>query len=421
MFVWGVGVTERTVLHSDLNNFFASVECHLNPSLYGHPVAVAGDPEARHGIILAKNEEAKRCGVTTGEALWEARLKCPDIIFVPPHYDKYFEYSQCVREIYADFTDLVEPYGLDECWLDVTGSSRLFGDGQNIADMIRRRVKSELGVTVSVGVSYNKIFAKLGSDMKKPDAVTVLSPENWEERVWPLPVSELLYVGHSTTRKLMSRGVLTIGDLAHYPYECVRQLLGKNGTALWRYANGLDRSPVMPVNYERGVKSVSHGITCRQNLETPEQVWKVMLELAQDVGHQLRGYGLAATGVRVYIRESDINYGLAKQSRVSFPTQSPLEIAQAARILFMENYQWNNPVRAVCVSTFGLVPRDSAVQLNLFVDETRRMRRQKLDDCIDEIRGRFGKHSIIAASLMGDLYMPDDGRHEVKMPGMMFT
>ena len=146
-----------------------------------------------------------------------------------------------------------------------------------------------------------------------------------------------------------------------------------------------------------------------------------MLELSQDVGHQLRGYGLAATGVRVYIRESDINYGLAKQSRGSFPTQSPLEIAQAARILFMENYQWNNPVRAVCVSTFGLVPRDSAVQLNLFVDETRRMRRQKLDDCIDDIRGRFGKHSIIAASLMGDLYMPDDGRHEVKMPGMMFT
>ena len=265
------------------------------------------------------------------------------------------------------------------------------------------------------------MLAKLGSDMKKPDAVTVLSPENWEERVWPLPVSELLYVGHSTTRKLMSRGVLTIGDLAHYPYECIRQLLGKNGIALWRYANGLDRSPVMPVNYERGVKSVSHGITCRQNLETPEQVWKVMLELAQDVGHQLRGYGLAATGVRVYIRESDINYGLAKQSRISFPTQSPLEIAQAARILFMENYRWNNPVRAVCVSTFGLVPRDSAVQLNLFVDETRRMRRQKLDDCIDEIRGRFGKHSIIAASLMGDLYMPDDGRHEVKMPGMMFT
>ena len=412
---------QRTILHCDMNNFYASVECMLDQSLRGHPVAVGGDPESRHGIILAKNYEAKKFGVQTGEALWQARNKCRNLIIVPPHYEQYMKYSRLAHEIYLDYTNQVEPYGMDECWVDISPICRTFDEAEEIAHEIRTSIKEELGLTVSIGVSFSKVLAKLGSDMKKPDAVTVLSPENWEERVWPLPVSELLYVGHSTTRKLMSRGVLTIGDLAHYPYECIRQLLGKNGTALWRYANGLDRSPVMPVNYERGVKSVSHGITCRQNLETPEQVWKVMLELAQDVGHQLRGYGLAATGVRVYIRESDINYGLAKQSRVSFPTQSPLEIAQAARILFMENYQWNNPVRAVCVSTFGLVPRDSAVQLNLFVDETRRMRRQKLDDCIDEIRGRFGKHSIIAASLMGDLYMPGDGRHEVKMPGMMFT
>ena len=412
---------QRTILHCDMNNFYASVECMLDQSLRGHPVAVGGDPENRHGIILAKNYEAKKFGIQTGEALWQARNKCRNLIIVPPHYEQYMKYSRLAHEIYLDYTNQVEPYGMDECWVDISPICRTFHEAEEIAHEIRTAIKEELGLTVSIGVSFSKVLAKLGSDMKKPDAVTVLSPENWEERVWPLPVSELLYVGHSTTRKLLSRGVLTIGDLAHYPYECIRQLLGKNGTALWRYANGLDRSPVMPVNYERGVKSVSHGITCRQNLETPEQVWKVMLELAQDVGHQLRGYGLAATGVRVYIRESDINYGLAKQSRVSFPTQSPLEIAQAARILFMENYQWNNPVRAVCVSTFGLVPRDSAVQLNLFVDETRRMRRQKLDDCIDEIRGRFGKHSIIAASLMGDLYMPDDGRHEVKMPGMMFT
>ena len=412
---------ERVILHSDANCFYASVESVYRPELRRVPMAVCGDPEARHGIVLTKNYLAKKYGVSTGEAIWQAKQKCPNLVVVPPNFPLYMEYSRRLRKLYEEYTDRVEAFGLDESWLDISQPSFTIADGERLANEIRWRVRKELEITVSVGVSFNKVFAKLGSDMKKPDAVTVLSPENWEERVWPLPVSELLYVGHSTTRKLMSRGVLTIGDLAHYPYECIRQLLGKNGTALWRYANGLDRSPVMPVNYERGVKSVSHGITCRQNLETPEQVWKVMLELAQDVGHQLRGYGLAATGVRVYIRESDINYGLAKQSRVSFPTQSPLEIAQAARILFMENYQWNNPVRAVCVSTFGLVPRDSAVQLNLFVDETRRMRRQKLDDCIDEIRGRFGKHSIIAASLMGDLYMPDDGRHEVKMPGMMFT
>ena len=409
------------ILHIDMNKFYASVEQMLNPQLKNKAIAVCGSTEERHGIVLTASAEAKARGVKTGMANWEARRACPGLIVVPPQYDQYCKYSKLARAVYGRYSDRIEPYGMDECWVDISPICRTFDDAEKIAHEIRTSIKEELGLTVSIGVSFGKGLAKLGSDMKKPDAVTVLSPENWEERVWPLPVSELLYVGHSTTRKLMSRGVLTIGDLAHYPYECIRQLLGKNGTALWRYANGLDRSPVMPVNYERGVKSVSHGITCRQNLETPEQVWKVMLELAQDVGHQLRGYGLAATGVRVYIRESDINYGLAKQSRVSFPTQSPLEIAQAARILFMENYQWNNPVRAVCVSTFGLVPRDSAVQLNLFVDETRRMRRQKLDDCIDEIRGRFGKHSIIAASLMGDLYMPDDGRHEVKMPGMMFT
>ena len=236
-----------------------------------------------------------------------------------------------------------------------------------------------------------------------------------------MAASELLYVGPSTTRKLQSRGITTIGELAQCPVDAIGKWLGKNGVMLWRYANGYDRSQVMPVHYERKVKSVSKGITCRQNLETKEQVWKVMLELAQDVGHQLREYGLAATGVRVYIRESDIHCGMAKQCRVPFPTQSPLEIAQVARTQFLSNYKWNNPVRAVCVSTFDLVPRESAVQLNLFVDEERRHKRQVLEDCIDNIRSRFGKHSIIAASLMGDLYMPDDGRHEVKMPGMMYS
>ena len=265
------------------------------------------------------------------------------------------------------------------------------------------------------------VLAKLGSDMKKPDAVTLLAPCNWREHVWPLPVSDLLYVGSRTTRKLVGRGIVTIGDLANYPVDCLHQMLGKNGIMLWRFANGEDRSAVMPVNYERTVKSVSKGITCSRNLETPEQVWKVMLALSQDVGHQLRQYGLAARGVRIYIRESEIEYGLAKQGRIPYPTQSPMEIAQAARVQFLDNYRWNHPVRAVCVSTFDLVPRDQPVQLSLFVDEEKRRRRQRLEECVDDIRARFGKHSIFAASLMGDLYMPDDGRHEVKMPGKMYS
>lgn len=410
----------RYILHIDMNKFYATVEQMLNPALKHKAVAVCGSTEERHGIVLTASAEAKACGVKTGMANWEARQVCPGLIVVPPQYDQYCKYSKLARAIYARYSDRIEPYGMDECWVDISLICRNFDDAETVAHEIRCAIKDELGLTVSIGVSFSKVLAKLGSDMKKPDAVTVLSDENWREKVWPLAVSDLLYVGSATTRKLTAHGVYTIGDLARTPYDCIRKMLGKNGTALWKYANGLDRSPIMPANYARGVKSVSHGITCRCNLVSEEQVWKVMLELSQEVGHQLRGYGLSATGVRVYIRESDLACGLAKQCRISYPTQSPLEIAKAARTMFDENYVWTNPVRAVCVSTFDLVPRDCAVQLNWFDDEQKRIRRQKLDDCIDEIRRRFGKHSIIAASLMGDIYMPDDGRHEVKMPGMMY-
>ena len=409
------------ILHIDMNKFYASVEQMLNPELKGKPVAVCGSTEERHGIVLTASAEAKAKGVQTGMANWEARQCCPYLIAVSPQYEQYCKYSKLARSIYRRYSNRVEPYGMDECWVDISPLCQDFQEAEKIANEIRLTIKEELGLTVSVGVSFNKVFAKLGSDMKKPDAVTLLSPENWKKRVWPLPASDLLYVGPSAARKLYNRGVQTIGDLANYPYESTRKLLGKNGIALWQYANGMDRSPVMEVSYERGVKSVSHGITCQKDLETSEQVWKVILELSQDVGHQLRGYGLSATGVRIYLRESDIHLGFVKQCRLGFPSQSPLEIAQAARIMFLEGYTWQIPVRAVCVSTFNLVPRDSALQLSLFTDEAKRQQREQLDDCIDEIRGRFGKHAIISASLIGELYMPDDGRHMIKMPGMMFT
>lgn len=412
---------ERKILHIDMNKFYATVEQMLNPELRNKAIAVCGSTEEHHGIVLTASAEAKKMGVKTGMANWEARQACPGLIMVPPQYDQYVKYSRLARAIYHRYSDEIEPFGMDECWVDISPLCKTFDTAEEIANEIRETIKSELGLTVSIGVSFNKIFAKLGSDMKKPDAVTMLPPDAWKERVWTLPVSELLYVGFHTTRKLNSRGIMTIGDLARCPVEVLQRMLGKNGVTLWRYANGFDRSRVMPLNYEPGVKSVSKGITCSCNLENDEEVWRVMLELSQDIGRQLRGYGLAATGVKVYIRESDIHCGLGKQSKISFPTQSPLEIAQAARILFLDNYRWNNPVRAVCVSTYDLVPRDQPVQLNLFVDEDRRRRRQKLEDCVYDIRRRFGKHSIISASLMGDLHMPDDGRHEVKMPGMMYS
>ena len=268
---------ERTILHSDANGFYASVEMLLNPELRGKAVAVCGSTEERHGIVLAKSERAKKAGVKTGMANWEARKACPGLITVPPQYDQYCKFSRLLRNIYLRYTDLVEPYGMDECWLDVTGSTRLCGSGESIAEEIRKTVREELGITVSIGVSFNKIFAKLGSDMKKPDAVTVLDKANWRERIWPLPVSELLYVGRATTRKLMSRCVYTIGDLAQLDPELLRSWFGKNGLMLWAFANGEDTSRVKPDGYEMPIKSVGHGITCSCDLHEEEEVWKMCI------------------------------------------------------------------------------------------------------------------------------------------------
>ena len=247
-------MNKRIILHSDLNNFYASVECLYHPEYRGKPLAVLGDPEARHGIVLAKNYEAKSRDVRTGDPKWMAEQKCPGIVFVPPHYELYMKHSRLVRQIYSEYTDQVEPYGLDECWLDVTGSTRLFGSGEEIADKIRKRVKSELGVSVSVGVSFNKIFAKLGSDLKKPDATTVIECDRFKEVVWPLPVKELLYVGRATHNKLKRRGIFTIGDLANANPESLKFWLGKMGIVLWQFANGLDTSPVSNIGAKSLIK-----------------------------------------------------------------------------------------------------------------------------------------------------------------------
>lgn len=413
-------MSDRIILHSDLNCFYASVEMLLDPSLRGKAVAVCGSTEERHGIVLAKSELAKKAGIKTGQANWQARQACPNLIVVPPQYDEYLKFSKLVRSIYLRYTDLVEPYGMDECWLDVSGCRKLYGSGQEIAEQIRQTIKEEIGLTVSIGVSFNKIFAKLGSDMKKPDAVTVLEENNWRERIWPLPASDLLFVGRSTSRKLACRNVNTIGDIAHLPVEYMQKWFGKNGVVLWRYANGLDCSRIMHTEYESPMKSVGHGITCSCDLTSNNDVWKVILELSQDVGRRLRLHGLAAQAVQLQIRASGLGFE-QYQIPVSFATQSPLEIAQAAKILFEKRYRWNEPVRAVCVRAINLIPRSRPIQLDLFGDNERHARREQLDDCIDDIRRRFGSHSIISAALIGDLHMPDDGREKVKMPSMMYV
>ena len=409
---------ENVILHSDLNAFYASVEMNEHPELQGKRVAVCGSTENRHGIVLAKSYPAKAMGVKTGQANWEAKRACPDLICVEPHYDLYLRYSRMVRAIYRRYTDLVEPYGMDEAWLGVGGSLSLFGGARAIADDIRKTIKEELGLTVSIGIAGNKTFAKLGSDMKKPDAVTDLT-ENWRAKIWPLAVSELLYAGRSTTRKLARMNILTIGDLARADAEWIQAHLGKNGLMLWGFANGFDSARVMPHDFVAPVKSVGHGATCVVDLESDYPVWLVFYELSQDVGHRLRENGLAATGVQIAVRDRDLETR-GCQTRLPCPTQSPLEIAQAAFALFRANYDWVKPVRALTVRGINLVPENQPVQTDLFDDYARREKQKTLDDAIDEIRRRFGYRAICAASLMGDLKMATDKCETVTMPGLMY-
>lgn len=410
---------ERVILHSDLNSFYASVEIMLNPKLRGKAVAVCGSTEDRHGIVLAKSELAKKAGVKTGMVNWEAKGLCPNLIIVPPQYEQYLKYSKLTREIYQRFTDQVEPYGMDECWLDVTGSQSLMGSGVKIAENIRRTVREELGMTVSIGVSFNKIFAKLGSDMKKPDAITVIDEENYKEKVWRLPAGDLLYVGRATQKKLAGYCVHTIGDIVRIGPDFMQRQFGKNGKQIWIYASGYDTSRVMPGDYQSQIKSIGHGITCTADLKNNEEVWKVMLELSQDIGHKLRVHELCAQGIQITVKDNGLSYK-QHQAQLNASTQSPMEIALKARSLFEDNYQWNTPIRAITVRTINLVPKSLPEQLNIFDDPFKRERRERLEDVIEDIRSRFGKHAIYQAVLMGDLKMPGRGVHEVIMPGMMY-
>lgn len=408
----------RAILHSDMNSFYASVEMMLNPELKGKAVAVCGSTENRHGIVLAKSELAKKAGVKTGMVNWEARQKCPNLIMVPPQYEQYLKYSKLAHEIYYRYTNLVEPFGMDECWLDVSQSGT-YGSPMQIAENIRAATREELGLTVSIGVSFNKIFAKLGSDMKKPDAITQITQDDYKEKVWPLPASDLLYVGPATEKKLSSIGIHTIGNLASLSPEELKAMFGVKGYDLWAYANGQDQSRVMHKDFVSPVKSIGHGITCTADLENDEEVWRVILELCQDIGYKLRLHQLNARTVQLCIRDGTL-YSRQFQCKLPFSTQLPDEIAKTAFRAFQENYRWSTSVRSVTVRAIELQPKSLPQQCSLFVDEKKLENRERLQDAIEDIRRRFGKHAIMNASLLGDLKMPSDRDHEVIIPGTMY-
>lgn len=383
----------RTILHSDMNNCYASIELLHHPELRGKPLAVGGDSEARHGIVLAKDQLAKKAGVQTGMALWQARQVCPDIVFVPPRMDLYLRFSRLAHEIYADYTDMQEPFGVDESWLDVTDSCTLKGDGFQIANQISNRIKRELGITVSIGVSWNKIFAKLGSDYKKPDAITVISKENYKDIVWKLPASDLLYVGKSTEKKLRTLGILTIGQLAQADPKLLKSVFGKMGLVLSLFANGEDQTPVNKENIHAPIKSIGNSTTTPRDLETYEDVAIITYALSESVSARLRENNFACNVVEISVRDNEL-YSFTRQKKISNPTDITNEIAETALELFRENYKWEKPIRSIGVRASDLTNPCCATQLSLFVDEAYRDKLRRADCTVDEIRRRFGYKSI---------------------------
>ena len=400
---------EPIILHSDMNNFYASVEMLYDPALRDKPIAVAGDEEARHGIVLAKNELAKTFGIRTGQVLWEARQQCPGLVCVPAHYDRYLRFSALAREIYISYTDQVEAFGLDECWLDVTGSTGLFGDGVTIANDIRARIRQELGLTVSVGVSYNKVFAKLGSDMKKPDATSVITPENFRETAWRLPVSDLLYVGPATTRKLAQFGIHTIGALAQANIDFLYSLLGKNGVMLHRFANGQDRSGVRRYYSVPPMKSIGNSTTAPRDLISEEDIKITLLALCESVGARLREQGCVCTTVTVGIRDNRL-MSYDRQEKLPRPTNGTMAIWETAVGLVTRSRSGDIPIRSLSVKVSGLSPADETDQMSLFPDLQREQRRKDIDRVVDQIRAKYGYFSIRRAVTLLDPALDLDAR-----------
>lgn len=391
----------RIILHSDCNCFYASVECALNPALKGKPVAVSGNPEKRHGIILAKSEEAKKFGVKTGEAIWQAKKKCPQLITLPPNFSKYVEYSKSVKEIYYKYTDMVESFGLDEAWLDVTGSTRLFGNGYKIAQQIRSRIKKELDITVSIGVSYNKIFAKLGSDYKKPDAVTLINKSNYKHMVWSLPAEDLLYVGSATKKKLNSLGIFTIGQIANTPVDILKKNLGKWGQMLHSFANGNDTSTVALYGETSPVKSIGNSTTSPRDLKDITDVKIIMGVLADSVARRMREQGLSCMLVSITVRDNSL-CSFTRQKKLLSYTDITSEILSTALALFKESYSWKKPIRSLGLSVSELTCKDSGTQLSLFEDNKKRLRQESLDKTTDALKNRFGNFIINPAVMLKD-------------------
>ncbi len=384
---------DRVILHIDINNCYASIEQKLNPELRGKAIAVCGNQEDRRGIILAKSEEAKKYGVKTGEVIWQAKQKCPQLMAVSPHHDEYIKHSKMAQNLYYEYTNLVEPFGIDECWLDVTDSVKLFGSGENIAKEILKRMREEIGLTVSIGVSFNKIFAKLGSDMKKPDAMTVINRVDFKEKIWSLDAQELLTIGRHSTKKLRNFGVKTIGDVARIDPEFLKSILGKNGYDMWRYANGLDNSKVSDALYAHKNKSISNGFTCRKNLKTREDLRKAYSLLAQKISRRLVQDNIKCFCVQISLKDEYLQTRQF-QTTLQVPISSSISLIDVAMQLIEENHNFDKNIRAVNLRTTKLVDADENCQLDLFNVYMKNDKREKIDKAILKLEDKYTKGTV---------------------------
>lgn len=389
---------DRTILHSDLNSFYASVECLYNPSIRDKPVSVCGSVEERHGIVLASNPLAKKYGIKTGDAVWQAKSKCRELVVVEPHMDRYVRFSKAAREIYSEYSPFVEPYGLDENWIEL-GSYKAFQNAGNVADTIRNRIKTELGVTVSIGVSFNKSMAKLGSDLRKPDFTNIISKDNFKEIAWPLPTSDLLFVGRSTAQKLHGIGINTIGQLAKAPVDAIQRRLGKNGIRLWQYANGIDDEPVTEKGYQRIVKSVGNSTTTPRDMVSADDVRITTMLLAESVAERMRNKNIRCKTVQVYIRYSNL-MSCERQDKLPFPCCTAQRIGNLATKLILNNWT-GEPLRSIGVRGCDLITNEFT-QLSLMPEIQAEQKQEDLEIAMQDIRRRFGHFSIQRGIMIAD-------------------
>jgi DNA polymerase-4 len=392
---------DRCILHCDCNSFYASVELLSHPELRDVPVAVCGDPEGRHGIILAKNEAAKSYGIQTAETIWQARAKCPDLTLLPPHRERYREFYTCINAIYQEYTARVEPFSIDESWLDVTQTWHLFASSPRIlADNLRTRIQRETGLTISVGVSFNKVFAKMGSDYKKPNATTEITRDNYRQLLWGLPVGDMLFVGRRMQNRLISLGIRTIGDLATADPRMLTDTFGKLGAELSRYARGEDRAEVRRWGEKEPIKSIGNRITFKHDLHTTAEIRTGISALAEEVAARLRRHGLYAGAVQVTIKGSDLK-SIQRQKQLPMSTHLARDLERECLELVQQNWTIGRPIRMLTVTVRSLTEEPFAIQQSLFDDAPQPdPRREALERSLDTIRAKYGRNAIADANLL---------------------